>query len=198
MRPHLPAVRRGSAHYSRWQPAARALQRFAIAAALVLQLIDYSEEEGPPGSSAPPRVPGRVIALWDARPESPHAACQVALPIGFQSRSRAPYASPSVRLLDRIASDPRCWRPCSRLVLRRRYWPRVSRPFSVVQAVAQHSPPLWPPWSQEPIARYAPWIGPAERLWPPEQTIRKRFPWAPGRLNHKKGRAISASGIWAV
>jgi len=27
MRPHLPAVRRGGAHYSRWQPVARALAR---------------------------------------------------------------------------------------------------------------------------------------------------------------------------
>ena len=40
-----------------------ALQRLAIAAALLLQLIDYSVEEGLPGSSAPPRVPGPVIAL---------------------------------------------------------------------------------------------------------------------------------------
>jgi len=36
MRPHLPAVRRGGAHYSRWQPAARAQARPAIAAVFAL------------------------------------------------------------------------------------------------------------------------------------------------------------------
>jgi len=43
--------------------AGQFLARPAIAAALVLQLIDYSVEEGPSGSSAPPQVPGPVIAL---------------------------------------------------------------------------------------------------------------------------------------